>query len=249
MFTSGSRETSVTAAFIDIADTMVADYDVNELAYRVCDHCVKLIDVDAAGLLLDDGRGSLGLLASSNEQARLIELFQLQASGGGPCVECFRTARPVAAVNLPQHRQAWPGFTTEALRQGYHTVYALPMLLRAETIGTLNLFRKNRAPLASSDLALAQALADITTIAVLQERLVAQRELVVEQLQGALNSRVMIEQAKGVLSNLGRIRIDEAFRVLRAFARTHNLLLTELARAVTEDRDRALQVLEFAERR
>jgi transcriptional regulator with GAF, ATPase, and Fis domain len=249
MSTTVPREAKLTAAFIDIADTMVADYDMVELAHRVCRHCVELLDVDATGMLLADGRGRLGVLASSNEQARLIELFQLQAEADGPCLTSFQTGRPVTAADLAKSREGWPGFAAEALRQGYRTVHALPMRLRDETIGTLNLFRTNGIPLDDSDLALGQALADISTIAILQGRALSQREIVIEQLQGALNSRVIIEQAKGVLSYLGQIHVDEAFRILRGYARAHNLLLAELARVVTDDRDRAREVLAFADQK
>jgi transcriptional regulator with GAF, ATPase, and Fis domain len=247
MSISVPREALLTAAFIDIADTMVADYDLIELAHRLCRHCVDLLDVDAAGLLLADGQGKLGVLASSNEQARLIELFQSQAEGQGPCLECFQTGKPVTAVNLSDQNERWPRFVDEAQRQGFQTVHALPMLLREHIIGTLNLFRTGTTPLAGQDLALGRALADITTIAILQERALAHIENVVEQLQGALNSRVVIEQAKGVLSIRGRVSVDEAFKVLRSYARAHNLFLSGLARAVIADEERALQVLRFGE--
>lgn len=243
------REAKLTAAFIDVADTMVADYDMIELGHRVCRHCVEFLEADAAGLLLADGRGRLGVLASSNEQARLVELFQLQAEGDGPCLECFVTGRPVTAVDLSAFGGQWPGFVDEALRQGYQSVHALPMLLRDYTIGTLNLFRTSTIPIEATDLALGQALADIATIAILQGRALSHSETVIEQLQGALNSRVIIERAKGVLANLGRVHVDEAFRILRGYARAHNLLLAELARTVTEDRDRARRVLDFADQK
>jgi transcriptional regulator with GAF, ATPase, and Fis domain len=247
MSTLVRRESALSAAFIDIADTMVADYDLIEVAHRLCRHCVNLLDVAAAGLLLADGKGKLGVLASSNEQARLIELFQSQADGQGPCLECFQTGKPVSAVDLCQRRDRWPQFVDEAQRLGFETVYALPMLLREHTIGTLNLFRTGITPLIGQDLALGRALADITTIAILQERALAHVETVVEQLQGALNSRVIIEQAKGVLSIRGRVSVDDGFKVLRAYARAHNRFLAELAREVIADEDQALKVLRFGE--
>jgi GAF domain-containing protein len=225
---------------------MVDEYDLVEMAHRMCRHSVELLDVAAAGLLLADGRGRLGLLASSNEQAQLIELFQLQAEGEGPCLECFRTGRPVTAANLCALGDRWGGFAAESLRQGFQTVHALPMLLRDQTIGTLNLFRTGAGPLSGEDLALGQALAAMATISILQERALTRTETVVEQFQGALNSRVIIEQAKGVLSNLVQIDIDEAFRVLRRYARAHNRLLAELARTVTTDHTQAIEILDSA---
>jgi GAF domain-containing protein len=247
MPTSVRRESALTSAFIDIADTMVVDYDLIEMAHRLCGHCVSLLDVAAAGLLLADGQGKLGVLASSNEQARLIELFQAQGEGEGPCLECFQTGKPVSAVDLASWRGRWPDFVDEAQRHGYQTVHALPMLLREQTIGTLNLFRTGTTPLVGEDLTLGQALADITTIAILQERALTHVEDVVEQLQSALNSRVVIEQAKGVLSIRGRVSVDEGFRVLRSYARAHNRFLAELAREVIADEDQAMTVLRFGE--
>jgi GAF domain-containing protein len=246
MSTSVPRESALTTAFIDIADTMVADYDLIEVAHRLSRHCVDLLDVEAAGLLLADGQGNLGVLASSNEQARLIELFQSQAEGQGPCLECFHTGKPVSAVDLSRWHGRWPRFVREAQRLSFQTVHALPMLLREHTIGTLNLFRTGTNPLSAEDLAVGQALADITTIAILQERALAHTENLVEQLQGALNSRVIIEQAKGVLSRHGRVSVDEAFKVLRGYARANNRFLAELAREVVSDEDQALQVFRFA---
>jgi GAF domain-containing protein len=149
-------------------------------------------------------------------------------------------------VDLPRWRERWPGFVAVAEEQGFQTVHALPMRLREQTVGTLNLFRTGTAPLSAQDLALGQALADITTISILQERALSRSEIVVEQLQGALNSRVIIEQAKGVLSIHGQISTDEAFTVLRDYARCNNRRLAELAKAVVADNEEARQVLRFA---
>lgn len=240
-----SREAAITAAFTDIADTLVDDYDVSDLLHRVAGYCVSLLDAAAAGLLLTDGHGNLRLLASSNEQVRLVELIQLQNDEGGPCLECFRIGQPVAAVDLSRHAQRWPEFVAEAERQGFHTVHALPMRLREQTIGGLNLFRSDPAPLSDADLGLGQALADNATIAILQQRARTRSETVIEQLQGALNSRVTIEQAKGALASLGRIDVDEAFQRLHGYARHQNLLLTELARTVVTEEDQARRVLAY----
>jgi GAF domain-containing protein len=237
------RETTLAAAFIDVADTMVADFDVVDLLHRLTRHCVRLLDVAAAGLLLTDGRGKLRLLASSNEQARLVELFQLQSDQDGPCLESFRSGQPVTAADLDDWAQRWPGFVTEAQRHGFHTVHALPMRLRDRTIGALNLFRTGTEPLPENELALGQALAHSATIAILQQRALARSETLVEQLQGALNSRVTIEQAKGALAYLGHLGVDEAFDRLRGYARAHNRLLSELAHAVVADRDLAIEVI------
>jgi len=240
-----AREPALTAAFIDIADTMVAGYDLIEMTNRLARHCVNLLEVDAAGLLLTDGQGNLGVLASSNERAQLMELFQLQADEEGPCLDCFQSGEPVVAVDLSRWRERWPGFVDEAERQGFQGVYALPMRLRDQTIGTLNLFQTGVAALSAGDLALGQALADITTITILQDRALARKELLIEQLQGALNSRVIIEQAKGILSIHGQIGIDEAFTALRGYARAQNRRLAQTASEVISDQDLARQVLRF----
>jgi GAF domain-containing protein len=244
---SVSRIAALSAAFIDLADTMVNDFDVVDLVHRLAAHCVRLLDVSAAGLLLTDGRGNLQLLASSDEHARIVELFQLQAEEqGGPCVECFHTGRPVAAVNLSAWSERWPGFVAEAQREGFETVHALPMRLRDQTIGGLNLFRTGVVPLSRDDLLLGQALADIATIAILQQRTLERSETLTEQLQKALNSRVIIEQAKGALSHRGRLSVDEAFEALREYARSHRELLTSAARQVVTDAEQAGRVLEFS---
>ncbi len=237
-------EPALAAAFIDIADTLVANYDVVDLAHRLTTHCAELLEVEAVGMLLTDGQGRLGLLASSSEQARVVELFQLQGESHGPCLDCFNSGRPVTAADLSRWRDRWPGFVEEAEEQGFHTVHALPMLLRDQTIGALNLFLAGTTPLSGGDLALGQALADIATIAILQQRALARSETVVEQLQGALNSRVIIEQAKGALAYHGQIDVDEAFGRMRAHARAHNLLLSQLARAVVNDEHVARRVLQ-----
>jgi GAF domain-containing protein len=183
------------------------------------------------------------LLASSNEQARLVELFQLQTNrDGGPCVDCCYTGEPVSAVNLTEHYDRWPGFVIEAQRQGFHTVHALPMRLREQTIGGLNLFRAATTSLPPGDLRLGQALADIAAIAILQQRALTHRGLVIEQLQAALHSRITIEQAKGALSHRGDIDVDTAFSRLRRYARDHGQKLSNLAHQVLEDRDQAQQV-------
>jgi transcriptional regulator with GAF, ATPase, and Fis domain len=245
MVSTTGREMALAAAFIDVSDTIVDDYDILDLLYRVATHSVDLLDVDAAGLLLADGRGHLRLLASSDEQARLVELFQLQTQqGGGPCLDCYRSGQPVAAADLAQWFERWPGFVVEAQRQGFHTVHALPMRLRDEVIGGLNLFRTETTPLNPDDLRLGQALADIATIAILQQRALNHRGLIIEQLQGALHSRITIEQAKGALAYHGDIDIDAAFHRLRSYARDHRQKLSELARRVLADRDQAQHILE-----
>ena len=215
--------------FVDLADTMVADFDVIEFLHVLTDRSVALLAASAAGVMLADPRGELRVAAASSEEAGLLELFQLQ-NDQGPCLDCFRTGRPVTAADLAGPAPRWPRFAQAAIDAGFRTVEALPMRLRDQVIGALNLFRADPGPLDPADLRIAQALADVATIGLLHERNVRRREAVSEQLQGALNSRVMIEQAKGKLAERLGIDMDRAFRMLRDYARNSNQHLTDVAR-------------------
>lgn len=226
----GRRESLLLAAFVRLADTLVDDYDMADLLHELAAQCVEILGVAAAGLLVSTQRGteSLQVLASSTEQTRLLELFQLQTNEG-PCLDCVRTGLPVLVPDLTTATQRWPRFTPEALREGFSQVQALPLRLRGETIGALNLFGREPGPLPEQDLRAAQALADTATIGILQERAIRRGEVLTEQLQYALHSRVVIEQAKGVLAQAGNLDMDRAFQVLRDYARSHNRRLGEVA--------------------
>jgi transcriptional regulator with GAF, ATPase, and Fis domain len=228
-----TREQDLADAFVDLADTLVDDYDVTDLLYRLVEHSVTLLDVAEAGLLLSDQRGSLHLMACSNERARLIELFQLQ-SDEGPCLDCYHSGQPIVIADLRQEVDRWPRFAPAALGQGYAAVHALPLRLREEVIGAINLFSTAPGALPEPALHIGRALADVATIAILQERAIRHHEIVIEQLEGALHSRIVIEQAKGVLAERGTIGMDEAFRRLRAYARANRTRLTQTAREVAE---------------
>jgi transcriptional regulator with GAF, ATPase, and Fis domain len=224
------RESRLLAAFVQLADTLVDDYDVAELLHQLAEDCVQILDVAAAGLLLSSQRGteSLQVLASSSEQTRLLELFQLQTNEG-PCLDCVRTGQLILVPDLNTTTQRWPRFAPEALREGFVRVHALPLRLRGETIGALNLFGRDPGDLPEQDLLAARALADTATIGILQERAIRRGEVLTEQLQYALNSRVLIEQAKGVLAHAGKVDMDRAFQVLRGYARSHNIRLSQVA--------------------
>jgi transcriptional regulator with GAF, ATPase, and Fis domain len=219
----------LSGTFIELADTMVADFDVIDFLHMLTDRSVRLLAASAAGVVLADPRGALRLAAASSEQAELLELFQLQ-NDQGPCLECFRTGRPVTATDLTGPAQRWPRFAQAATRSGFRTVEALPMRLRDQVIGALNLFRAEPGPLDPEDLRIGQALADVATIGLLHERNVRRREAIAEQLQAALNSRVIIEQAKGKLAERRGVDMDRAFTMLRDYARTTNQHLTDVAR-------------------
>ena len=241
----GLPQQQLIAAFVGLADTLVDDYDVIDLLDRLVSHCVELLAADAAGILLTDARGQLRVVASTNEDVQLIELMQLQAEQG-PCVDCFRTSTPVQVPDLDAAADRWPRFVAElAGMSAYRSVQALPMRLRGEAIGAMNLFHRRPGVLTDTDIALGQALADIATIGILQERAIRRGEVLTEQLQLALNNRVIIEQAKGVLGQKGTLGMQDAFERLRIYARARNLRLSEVARQVVET-DLATEVLAAA---
>jgi len=226
----GIRESALAEAFVTLADTLVADYDVIDVLHQLTIECVELLPVDAAGLLLSDQRGTLQMAAASTERARVVELFQLQ-SDEGPCLDCFRTSRPIAAPDL-RGMTEWPRFIAHTLDTGFRSVHAVPMRLRTETIGALNLFGIQPRALGPDELRIAQALADVATIGILQERAIRRRDVLAEQLQVALNSRVIIEQAKGVLAERGQLEMERAFEVLRRYARSTQQRLSDVALGV-----------------
>jgi GAF domain-containing protein len=225
-----SRERALAEAFVSLADTLVVGYDVIDLLVRLSSDCVALLPVEAAGLLLSDQRGALQVVSASGEEVHLMELFQVQTQEG-PCLDCFHSSRQVTASDLAADGR-WPRFAERALRAGYRAVHALPLRLRTETIGALNPFGTRPGALSPEDLRIGQALADVATIGILQERAIRRRDVLAEQLQAALNSRVIIEQAKGILAERGRIDLSEAFTLLRTHARDSNRRLSDLAKEV-----------------
>jgi transcriptional regulator with GAF, ATPase, and Fis domain len=215
--------------FVDLADTLVADFDVVDFLHMLADRSVALLGASAAGVMLADPRGELRVAAASSQEAGLIELFQIQ-NDQGPCLECFRTGRPVTVADLTGPSQQWPWFAAAAAQAGFRAVEALPMRLRDEVIGALNLFRARPGPLDPAELRIGQALADVATVGLLQERNVRRGEVVAEQLEAALNSRVVIEQAKGKLAERLGLDMDRSFGLLRDYARNSNQRLTDVAR-------------------
>jgi GAF domain-containing protein len=226
-----SRAQRVSAAFVRIADTLVADYDVVDLLHILVDESVGLLDAAAAGLLLVDPGGDLQVMASTNEESQLVEVLQQQA-GEGPCVDCFRTGAVVSIDDIAATGARWPQFKTSALSQGFLSVHAVPMRVRNRTIGAMNLFRREVGPINHEDAAIAQAFADVATISILQERAIRESAVVNEQLQRALNSRILIEQAKGVISQVNNVDMNAAFALLRSYARAHSQALNETAEKV-----------------
>jgi transcriptional regulator with GAF, ATPase, and Fis domain len=240
---SGSREREVSRAFVELASSLANGYDVVELLTGLTTDCAKLLDVASAGLLLADGRGVLHVMAASSERTRQLEVFQVQRADG-PCRDCYLDGSPVSAPDLREATDRWPRFVPAALEAGFASVHALPMRLRDRVLGALGLFGTTVGPLSPDDLSLGQALADVASVALVQDKVASDQRSVNEQLQTALNSRIVLEQAKGVLAQQGSLQMDEAFAVLRRYARNNNLRLTSVAVAVVNRRLSAQQLLE-----
>jgi transcriptional regulator with GAF, ATPase, and Fis domain len=220
-------------ALITVADTLVDDYDLPAFLHELAEAAARLFGAEAAGLLMRDAAGGIEVLAASTADVRGIELFQLQADEG-PCLDAISTAAAVHVPDIATEVDRWPRWSRVALGYGVHSVYATPMRLRNETLGALNLFASNTDALAETDLRAVQALADVATIGLLQERGLHRRDLLNEQLQGALDSRVVLEQAKGVIVGRSDLTPDLAFAVLRDHSRRTNTKIAQCARAVID---------------
>jgi hypothetical protein len=238
---TNDREKGVTQAFVALANSLVDGFDVVDLLSGLTADCARLLDVASAGLLLADTNGVLHVIAASSETTRNLELFQLQRDEG-PCLDSYRNGAPVSVADLNAEVERWPQFVAAATAAGFVSVHAVPMRLRDHRLGTLGLFGTRVGALTSEDLSLAQALAHVASVALVQDKAVADRDIVVEQLQTALSSRVVLEQAKGFLAQRGSLDMDDAFSALRSYARENNLRLTDLARAVVA-REIAVELL------
>ncbi len=228
-----SRESLLIATLVELADNLVDDFDVIDVLSLLSLRCVDAVDVDAAGVMLASPGGELQVVASSSESMRVLELFQIQANEG-PCVDCYVDGQAIINHSLMDPDDRWPQFSPRALAYGFHSVHCLPMRLRGRTIGALNLFRRAQGMLSDDDVVVAQGLADVATIAILQHRTSLDAATLNNQLSNALNSRIIIEQAKGMVAQANNCDMDHAFELLRTHARNHNLGLTALARSVVE---------------
>jgi transcriptional regulator with GAF, ATPase, and Fis domain len=228
-----SREERLVRTFIELTDILVARFDVVEVLTLLADRCVELLDVSAAGVMLASAHRELRVVASSSDAMRVLELFELQTEEG-PCPECFRTGDPVASPASAEIDARWPQFGLRAADAGFQSVQALPMSLQEHRVGALNLFRISEGRLAEADVIAAQAFADVATIALLQRRAAADAQVVNEQLTNALNSRIVIEQAKGMVAERMGLDMEQAFNRIRSHARNRNLRLVDVARSVIE---------------
>lgn len=228
-----TREGQLVETFVTLADTLVVGYDIVDLLHTLVEKCVHLFEASAAGVILSagNGDGELEVVASTNERGRLVEILQLR-SGSGPCVECITTGHAVAVADIDAVGPKWPRFRAGALEQGFASMRAVPLRLRATTVGSLNLFWDRLGGLGEVDAATVQALADVATIGILQERAIRESDVARQQLQHALSSRVLIEQAKGVLAFTHNVDMDEAFTLLREHARGNGEALVDVAERV-----------------
>ena len=245
--TSSDREHDVTRAFVSVAGALVGEYDIADLYIKLTTVSVELLAVSSAGLLLVDAGGKLRLGAASSEHTRNLELFLLQCDQG-PCLDCFHTGSAVSVADLTQEEARWPRFVPTAVEAGFRSVHALPMHLRGVRLGTLGLFDTSTGALGAADLELGQALADVASIALVANQTSMDSDRLTQQLQTALDSRVVLEQAKGQLAQLGTVPMEQAFDALRRYARDHNERLSEVARKVVAREITGEQVLEHANR-
>jgi GAF domain-containing protein len=227
------KEALLVRTLVELADSLVDDFDVVELLSLLADRCVEVLGVSAAGVMLAAPEGDLRVVASSSEAMRVVELFELQ-SDEGPCLDCFRCGDPLLNEDLVAADGRWPRFAPVALDAGFSTVYALPMRLRGAVIGAINLFGTGQDPMTAEEVTAGQALADVATIAILQQRVASESRVLIDQLNTALTSRVVIEQAKGVLAERAGLSMESAFEAMRRYARDRNLHLADVARGVVD---------------
>ena len=228
-----TRERTLARTLVELADNLVADFDVVDILTLLADRCVEFLAVQAAGIMLAGPDGQLRVLASSSEAMRILEVFELQAQEG-PCLDCYHSGQAIVNQDLDVGNGRWPRFSAEALAAGFHSAHALPMRLRGNVIGALNLFRDDTGEMGAADLEVAQAFADVATIAILQHSASREAQVLAHQLTHALNSRVMLEQAKGMVAERLDLDMPGSFARLRSHARNHNLRLSAVAESVID---------------
>jgi transcriptional regulator with GAF, ATPase, and Fis domain len=235
------RESRLLRTFVHITHTLIDDYDVTEVPHRLVEFCVDVLGADAAGMLLSD-QGRLSVVASSSARTHQVGLFQLDTDEG-PCLACARTGEPVLVADIEAAHAHWPRFVGAAVERGFASVHAVPMRLRCDTIGALTMFGDRPGAMAEQEVRVAQALADIATVGILQQRTIRRGEVLTQQLQTALHTRITIEQAKGVLAQAGGLDMADAFAALRTYGRGHQARLVDVARRLVAGDLRPAEVL------
>jgi GAF domain-containing protein len=231
--TAGSREERINDAFVRVAGTLVESYDILDLLSTLMHACTDLLDVQAAGILLVDSTGQLELVASTSEEAEIVEVM-IVAAGAGPCVDCFKTGAVVSVADIDTDAAEWPRFRRSALDQGFRAAHATPLRVHGEVIGAMNLLSTEAGALSARDSQLAQALADVATVGILHERSFREPGIVPAQLHLALDTRILVEQAKGVLAEVRSCSMTDAFTALREYARDHDVSMRETAQGVVD---------------
>lgn len=229
-------------ALVQLADTLIDDYDVIEFLSTLTERCVDLLDADEAGIMLTGGRGHLQVVAASTERSRLLELLEIQ-NRDGPGLEAFTAGSPVASADLAEATTRWPHFAPAALEVGFRSVHSIPMRLRTDAIGAMTLLRNSAGSLDPADADLVRALTQVATIGLLQERALTASQVTSIQLQNALTSRVRIEQAKGMISERHGVGVDTAFEMLRGLRTTASAPTHRARRGRVERRVRHLRVV------
>jgi transcriptional regulator with GAF, ATPase, and Fis domain len=240
------RNQLLARTFVELADTLVDEFDVSDFLRTLVEKCVQLLKVSAAGVVLSDAQGRLRMAAASSERAGVLETLAVQADDG-PCIDCVHTGLCVSSADLTRDTGRWPRFAVAADTAGFRAAHAVPMRLRRQVIGAVTLLNADPVEVGEDRSDLTQALADVATIGLLQQRAINRGEVLTEQLQTALNSRVTIEQAKGVLAaHSGDPDMEHAFAALRGYARSHRLRLAELARDVAQGSADIAAIVEYA---
>jgi GAF domain-containing protein len=222
-----SRDEWLARTFVELADTLVADFDLIEFLSMLAERCVELLGASEVGLVLAGPRG-LQVMASSTERMKVTELLEVQFEEG-PCFECYRVGLPVLNQPLASADGRWPRFAPRARESGFQMVHAVPLRLRNEVIGAMNVFDTSLHEMTRTEANLLRAFADAATIGILQERTVKQQSDLSIQLQGALNSRIAVEQAKGIVAERLKVDMDIAFAMIRNYARSHSTPLSAVA--------------------
>jgi GAF domain-containing protein len=226
------REAALARAFVRLANTLASDFDIVDFLQGLAADSVEILGAEAAGVMLTDARGGLRLIASSDERMRLLELFELQGAQG-PCLDAFSTGLPLQA-SAASSRIRWPAFAPHASDSGFQMMCAVPLRVRTDVIGAMNLFRATDEPFTDDEMDIAQAMAEMAAIGLIQERALRERSLLTEQLYATLISRVVIEQAKGMLAEYLKMTVDDAFQLLRSYTRDRNRKLSDVARDVVD---------------